>query len=135
LPNDLMLSSTQLRALRDAGMLIGGHTRSHPILARLDDADAREEIVGGKQRLEALLGEPISLFAYPNGKPEEDFAARHAAMARAAGFEAALTTAAGMARQDTDPFQLPRFTPWDRTHWRFGLRMARNMRMPVHLVA
>ena len=26
-----------------------------------------------------------------------------------------------------DLYQIPRFTPWDRADWRFGLRMARNL--------
>ncbi len=130
LPDDLMMTSTQLRALRAAGMTIGGHTRRHPILAKLDDAAAYEEIAGGKRRLEAILGEPLSLFAYPNGKPGQDYLARHAEMVRAAGYSAAVSTSPGMARRGADRFQLPRFTPWDRTRWRFGLRIANNMRSP-----
>ena len=130
LPSDLMMTTDQLRALRRAGMLIGGHTRHHPILAKLDDAGAREEICGGKQRLEAMLGEPVKLFAYPNGRPGQDYVARDAALVRAAGYRAAVTTAPGMARQGADVFQLPRFTPWDSSPWRFGLRLAGNMRSP-----
>jgi peptidoglycan/xylan/chitin deacetylase (PgdA/CDA1 family) len=133
LPTDLMMTSAQLRELRSAGMLIGGHTRSHPILAQIDDASAREQILGGRECLESVLGEPVTLFAYPNGKPQQDYGARHAEMVRAAGFAAAVTTAPGMARCDADTFQLPRFTPWDRTPLRFGLRLARNMHTQVRL--
>jgi len=133
LPTNLMMTSAQLRELRAAGMLIGGHTCSHPILTQIDDVSAREQICGGKQRLESILGEPVTLFAYPNGKPQQDYGARHADMVRAAGFSAAVTTAPGMARWDADTFQLPRFTPWDRTPLRFGLRLARNMRTQIRL--
>ena len=135
LPDDLMLTASQLRTLRDGGMQIGGHTCSHPILARLDDAAADAEIRLGKQRLEALLGDEIALFAYPNGKPGVDYHARHAAMVRDAGFTAAVTTSPGVARADTDRWQLPRFTPWDRTPLRFGLRLASNMRHAGALAA
>ena len=38
LPDDLMMRSAQVVALRRAGMTIGGHTVNHPILARLDRA-------------------------------------------------------------------------------------------------
>jgi hypothetical protein len=53
----------------------------------------------------------------------------HAALVREVGFSLAVTTAPGAASASTDRFLLPRFTPWDRNHFRFGLRMARNMRM------
>lgn len=129
LPNDLMMTSGQLRALRRCGMAIGGHTRRHPILARLDDEAAVEEIAGGKSALEARLGEPVRLFAYPNGKPDTDFDRRHVEMVRKAGYVGAVTTSPGMARPGGDVYQLPRFTPWDRSRLRFGLRMVDNMRV------
>jgi peptidoglycan/xylan/chitin deacetylase (PgdA/CDA1 family) len=54
-PSDrLMMRSEQVRALRKAGMQIGAHTVSHPILARLDDAAARDEIARGRDRLADL---------------------------------------------------------------------------------
>lgn len=128
-PDDLMMTSEQLRALHGSGMGIGGHTRSHPILARLRDEDAREEIEGGKADLEAILRQPLKLFAYPNGKPGTDYLARHAIIVREAGYEAAVSTAPGVARPMSDVLQLPRFTPWDRTALRFGLRLVANMRV------
>lgn len=132
-PDDLMMTSEQLRALHGAGMSIGGHTRTHPILARLPDTDAREEIEGGKADLEAILGQPLTLFAYPNGKPGVDYDARHTLMAREAGFQAAVSTSAGMAVTESDLMQLPRFTPWDRTRLRFCLRLMRNTRTATRL--
>ncbi len=122
-----MMSTDQLRGLRRAGMVIGAHTVSHPILARLSDAAARDEMSRGRERLQELLQEPVSLFAYPNGKPVEDYAARTAAIAAELGFEAAVTTAWGAARGDTDAFQIPRFSPWDTTRTRYGLRLAANL--------
>lgn len=127
-PDDLMMTSDQLRALHGAGMGIGGHTRTHPILARLPDADALHEIKGGKADIESIIGKGISLFAYPNGKPGKDYLARHIDMVRAAGFQMAVSTAPGVARPGCDLFQIPRFTPWDRTATRFGLRLVSNMR-------
>jgi peptidoglycan/xylan/chitin deacetylase (PgdA/CDA1 family) len=127
LPNDLMLTSAQVRHLRDAGMTIGAHTVNHPILARLADDDARDEIARGKAALERILGEPVRLFAYPNGKPRQDYRASHVRMAREAGFDAAFSTANGAARIGDSVFEIPRFTPWDRTPLRYGLRMAQNL--------
>ncbi|HZV67489.1 MAG TPA: polysaccharide deacetylase family protein [Telluria sp.] len=124
---DLMMSDEQVRRLHRAGMEIGGHTVNHPIVARLPPSAARTEIADGKYALEQLLGEPIRLFAYPNGKPGQDYQAEHVAMVRGMGFEAAVSTAWGAARSGSDLFQLPRFTPWDRTPLRFTLRMMRNL--------
>jgi hypothetical protein len=73
------------------------------------------------------LGERVGLFAYPNGKPGEDYDERAVALARDLGFDAAVTTARGAASARTDPYQIPRFTPWDHTAWRFGMRMVGNL--------
>ena len=124
--SELMLSSTGLRRLRAAGMEIGGHTVSHPILLRLDEHAARREIAEGKERLEGLLGERLRLFAYPNGKPGQDYGPAHVDMVRSLGFRAALSTTWGAARAGDDPFQLVRFTPWDASPGRFHLRLLRN---------
>lgn len=128
LPDDLMMTSAQVRELRAAGMQIGGHTKSHPILACLNEDEARDEIAAGKSRIESILGEDISLFAYPNGRPGRDYRAEHVRMVRECGFAAAVSTSPGAARSGADVFQLPRFTPWDRSAWRFGLRLVDNMR-------
>jgi peptidoglycan/xylan/chitin deacetylase (PgdA/CDA1 family) len=128
LPTDLMMSSSQVRALRAGGMDVGAHTSSHPILARLSRAEARDEIVAGKRTLENILGQTVPLFAYPNGKPGEDYSDETVELAREAGFAAAVSTARGAARQGADVFQLPRFTPWDRSGWRFGARLVANLR-------
>lgn len=128
LPEDLMMTAAQLRDMRARGMVIGAHTLKHPILARLDRDAARQEIDQGRQALESLLGERVGLFAYPNGKPGEDYLPEHVEMVRDLGFDAAVTTSPGAARQGDDRFQIPRFTPWDRTPGRFALRMMMNMR-------
>ena len=127
LPTDLMMRHEQVRTLRQAGMEIGGHTASHPILTRVEDEQAMADIQRGRRVLEDLLDEPITLFAYPNGRPGQDYEARHAAMAREAGFAAAVSTAWGVSTTATDPYQLPRFTPWDKTPLRFTARLVRNL--------
>jgi peptidoglycan/xylan/chitin deacetylase (PgdA/CDA1 family) len=128
LPEDLMMRSEQVQGLRAGGMQIGAHTVSHPILARLDDAQAREEIGRSKSYLENLLQERVPLFAYPNGKPAADYSPRSVELAREAGFDAAVSTSWGVAHAATDLFQIPRFTPWDRSKFRFAARMAHNYR-------
>lgn len=128
LPQDLMMTSQEVKAMRQAGMQIGAHTESHPILARLTDEQARQEILGSKHALEQLLGENVGLFAYPNGKPGEDYTPQSVELVRALGFDAAVSTLRGASRSADDMFQLRRFTPWDTTRLRFGVRMLANLR-------
>lgn len=127
LPDDLMMTSEQVRSLRREGMQIGAHTHNHPILARLEPGVVRQEIASSKQNLEDLLGESVDLFAYPNGRPGQDYNAECVSIVRELGFTAAVSTATGAANRRSDLFQLPRFTPWDRTRTRFGLRLAGNL--------
>jgi peptidoglycan/xylan/chitin deacetylase (PgdA/CDA1 family) len=126
-PEALMMTSGQVASLHRSGFEIGGHTWMHPILARLDGSAARAEIQKGRQRLEEIIGSKVRFFAYPNGRPGEDFTPQTVALVREVGFEAAFTTTPGVAVGGSDLFQLPRFTPWDRSRIRFGARMLRNM--------
>jgi peptidoglycan/xylan/chitin deacetylase (PgdA/CDA1 family) len=125
-PSDLMLTSAQVKELHAGGMQIGAHTVSHPILARTDLPEARREITSSKLFLEQLLQTRIGLFAYPNGKPGNDYLPEHATLVRELGFDAAVSTAWGVADHRTDPFQIPRFTPWDKSRLRFAIRLLRN---------
>jgi len=125
-PTNLMMTSEQVRALRAAGMDIGAHTVNHPILAEVSLERARQEMEASRAQLERITCAPVRLFAYPNGSPRRDYHAEHVALARELGFDAAVSTAWGAARAGDDLYQIPRFTPWDRAHWRFGLRMAHN---------
>ena len=127
LPSALMMNQDQLRALHAQGMELGGHTVMHPILARLAHDEARTEIKSGKEALESTLQSPVTSFAYPNGRPGEDFTQAHADMVKELGFETAVTTAWGASRRTSDRLQLPRFTPWDRGRLAFGLRLAKNL--------
>lgn len=126
LPGDLMMRSEQVAALHAMGMGIGAHTQSHPILTRVPLETARREITDGRRRLEDITGTRVGIFAYPNGRPGRDYAAEHVALVRELGFDAAVSTARGVARPGSDLFQIPRFTPWDRGDWRYGLRMAQT---------
>ena len=64
----LMLTAEMVRTLSREGIAIGAHTVSHPILTRLEDEQARLEIEESKRQLEAITGERVRFFAYPNGK-------------------------------------------------------------------
>lgn len=135
LPGDLMLTTRQIKRLVDSGMEIGAHTVSHPILTSLTTTQAQREISEGKETLEELTGHKIKLFAYPNGKPGIDYDYSHVKIVRKLGFSAAVTTSWGVARDGTDIYQLPRFTPWDRSPGRFVFRLFQNcMRKGISVV-
>ncbi len=128
LPTDIMLTSAQVGELARRGIEIGGHTDAHAILTTLSDQQARAEIEAGRRRLETIVEKPVTVFAYPNGRPHRDYAARHVAIVRALGFELAVSTAHGVANHATDCYQLPRFTPWDQTRTKWSLRLLHNAR-------
>jgi peptidoglycan/xylan/chitin deacetylase (PgdA/CDA1 family) len=128
---NLMLNTRQLQALHAAGMEIGAHTHRHPILSVVPDDEALADIAQGKATLEALIQAPVTLFAYPNGKPGMDYQQRHVDMVRQMGFKAAFSTVAGTAYEGSDLMQLPRFTPWEPDRLRFLLRLLAQRRLAV----
>lgn len=128
LPTNLMMTSAEVKIMRKAGMQIGAHTVSHPILARLTDEQVRQEIGNSKQFLEDLLGERIGLFAYPNGRPGEDYSPQTVEVVRNLGFDAAVSTQWGASGMGNDMLQIKRFTPWDKSRLRFGIRLLANLR-------
>lgn len=126
-PVDLMMTGAQVQALRRAGMQIGAHTVTHPILKGLPLDAAQREITGSRQHLEGLINERVGLFAYPNGKHGVDFDDAAVALVGRLGFDAAVTTHAGVSRPGGDRFCMPRFTPWEGDSLRFGLRLWQNL--------
>jgi peptidoglycan/xylan/chitin deacetylase (PgdA/CDA1 family) len=130
LPTDLMMTREQVRSLAAAGMEIGAHTLTHPILRNLTDEAARREIHESRSVLEGITGRTVRAFAYPNGRPGEDYSARDRAIVESLGFDYALSTRWGVASAKSDVFQLPRFTPWDQTPSRWLGRLLLTYRMP-----
>lgn len=49
----------------------GAHSRTHPVLSELSDADLESEIRGSKQELESRFQIPFHYFAYPFGDFDE----------------------------------------------------------------
>lgn len=125
--SDLMLTRDGVVQLRDLGMEVGAHTVNHPILRSVSDQRAADEIGGSRETLAQWLGVTPRVFAYPNGVPGRDYTGRDVSLVQKAGFEAAASTAKGVATVGCDLLQLPRFTPWDRQIGRFALRCAANL--------
>lgn len=126
LPSNLMMTSAQVQQMHANGMQIGAHTVNHPILAKTDLITAEREIAESKLCLEQLVKEPVKLFAYPNGRPGQDYLPEHALLTRKLGFMASVATSWGVSKRDSNLFNLPRFTPWDQGQLAFGTRLLRN---------
>jgi peptidoglycan/xylan/chitin deacetylase (PgdA/CDA1 family) len=66
----LFMSWEQVRQLAAAGMEVGGHTRTHPILSRITDRRVlHDEIAGCSEDIHAAVGQTPLAFAYPAGGP------------------------------------------------------------------
>jgi peptidoglycan/xylan/chitin deacetylase (PgdA/CDA1 family) len=65
--DELWMSWDMLREMQSAGMTVGGHTVTHPILARMPREAQQTEIQGCARRLAEELTEPMRYFSYPVG--------------------------------------------------------------------
>jgi peptidoglycan/xylan/chitin deacetylase (PgdA/CDA1 family) len=118
-----MLLWGEVRELAADGLTIGSHTMTHASLATLEPAEAAWELQASRGVLEARLGRPVTLLAYPFGDPA-DLSGGIVTAARAAGYAAAVTTIPGVDRGPADPFLLRRIQVLDEPVWRFGLRLV-----------
>jgi peptidoglycan/xylan/chitin deacetylase (PgdA/CDA1 family) len=98
----------EVREMAGAGIEFGAHTRTHPILSRVDGAaELADEIGGSKRRIEQHLDRPVDHFCYPNGA-NEDFGAAALEAVRAAGYRTAVTTEKGLNDRAANRFRLVR---------------------------
>ena len=101
------LSWNQVRDMRAHGVEFGSHTVNHPILSQVDAGSLEFELRESKRRLEAELGEPCDLFAYPNGSPT-DFGEREKRGLKQAGYRAAFALSGRVNDRTPDLFALDR---------------------------
>ncbi len=87
------LDARGLRALLDAGMVVGSHGMRHRPWAGLSDEELREEVVDAKDRLEQLVGSAVHEAACPFGSYDR----RSLSLLRAAGFMRVYTSDGGAA--------------------------------------
>lgn len=109
------MDRAELTSLADDDLVtVGNHTRTHPKLTDLSRDELEREIVGGKRRLEDLLGTEVRRFCYPFCTPERRAAAivreTHDIGVAAQGRRQTITSA-------SDPATLPRVNganpPWE----------------------
>ncbi len=99
-----------LRRMMQHPFSVGAHSRTHPILSALEPESARSEIDGSRKDLEAMLGQPVLDFAYPNGR-FPDLSDTIFTLVAEAGYRCAVTTEPGTVRRGDDRLALRRCLP------------------------
>jgi len=102
-----LLTRAELQELASAGMTIGAHTLSHPMLSQLPPELAYAEVSESRTRLESVLQKRVWAFAYPFGDPQS-VTPRVLAMAKEARYEAAFLNFGGGLGTALPPYALPR---------------------------
>jgi len=107
-PEHRMLNADEIRALAEDGLVeIGSHTMNHQMLAAVSPEAQRDEIAGGKEVLEEILGREIALFSYPYGGAEAiDEHSRE--LAALTGHSCAFANWFGLTFPWTDRYAIPR---------------------------
>jgi peptidoglycan/xylan/chitin deacetylase (PgdA/CDA1 family) len=104
----LWMTWDMIREMRDAGMFFGGHTHTHPVLARLTPDEQDREIETCRNRLDAELGPGTDAFSYPVGGPTAFDEITRACLSRH-GFRWSFSYYGGWQRPGLhDPLDLPR---------------------------
>lgn len=67
-----IMSAEDIRKWTSRGVLFGAHSRSHVDLTSLDSQTAASEIRDCKSDLESMTGRPVTSFAYPYGKRNDE---------------------------------------------------------------
>lgn len=105
-PSGRSLTWPELVRLRDEGLALASHTRTHPLLTQVSRARAEAEVRGGIEDLERQVGATPSAFAYPAGAHDPTVVD----IVREAGVRLAFTTRPGTNDlRDVDWLRLRRF--------------------------
>jgi peptidoglycan/xylan/chitin deacetylase (PgdA/CDA1 family) len=108
--DEMWMTWDMLRDIRDAGMSIGAHTVTHPVLANQSRERQIWEVGTSKRRLEEELGGPVAAFSYPEGTPSAFDAVTRGALATH-GFRLAFSFYGGYRSfADWDPYDVRRTT-------------------------
>ena len=119
-----LLSWDQARSLESDGLVtLYPHTVTHPILSRCDDEKVDREISESCRAVEINTGCAPTIFAYPNGQPQ-DFDGRAREALRRNGISWALSTTGGFAGPDSDPYDLPRLGLTIESFSQFKLKVS-----------
>jgi peptidoglycan/xylan/chitin deacetylase (PgdA/CDA1 family) len=116
-----VLGTDEVKQLAAAGFEVGFHTRWHPWLPSLTDAELVEAMRVGRAELEAAAGARLDTIAYPHGGAGEGVASA----ARDAGFRHGFTTRQAAVTPEDDPLLLGRVENSFRSTGHLAVRIAR----------
>lgn len=122
-PEDAGLRASDVRALVAAGFDVGFHTLRHDRLVTLPDDDLARAMTEGRAALEATLGRPLSLIAYPHGKADH----RVARAARNAGFQLGFTGVPEPVVPGGDPLLFGRVVPAHGSVGALAVQLVRTL--------
>ncbi|MGH6954494.1 MAG: polysaccharide deacetylase family protein [Alphaproteobacteria bacterium] len=112
LVEELYMPPAHVRALQEAGMIVGSHSVTHPVLSTLESVEQRREIVESFDFLEAVTGGlTLRTFCYPYGHAGT-YTAQTIELLAEADCRLAFTTGSSdvtAADLDTRPLALPRY--------------------------
>lgn len=102
------------RRMQAAGIEIGSHSVTHPILTNICLARLRRELGESRERIESELSRKVDLFCYPNGNFNREVRRE----VERAGYSCAVTSIYGFADSGSDPLALHRIsTEFDLPHF------------------
>ena len=99
-----LLGAAEIAEMQGGGIEFESHTKTHAPLTMIAPDRAMAELTAARAALVTMLGAPVRVLCYPYGK--NNAAVR--AMARQAGYEAAVMAGSRMNSRRTDPFRLRR---------------------------
>jgi peptidoglycan/xylan/chitin deacetylase (PgdA/CDA1 family) len=102
-----LMGKRELRELAEAGMAVGAHTVSHPLLSKQSATAAEYEMRESQQILAEALGERVWSLAYPFGYAGSA-TTREFDIAKRVGYECAFLNFGGPVRPKSTLFSLPR---------------------------
>jgi peptidoglycan/xylan/chitin deacetylase (PgdA/CDA1 family) len=102
-----LLNPQELKRLAAAGMTIGCHTHTHPVLSLCGDEEVRREIQESKYQIERALGRDVWAFAYPYGNPAT-VGDREFRIAKQAGYSCAFLNVEHWGGRESNSFAIPR---------------------------
>ena len=104
-PSHRMLTPAEMRELASRpGHAIGAHTHDHLFLPVQTRSAKIHEISANRDYLQALIGRPVSAFAFPYGAFDDETVS----ICRGLGFQSATTVTGQAVRPWNDPLLMPR---------------------------
>ena len=122
--NDLaLLNKEQLHVIKNNKLIsLQSHSMFHQDFRQLDEVSLKEEIVGGKAKLENDLALNTKYFAYPGGVYTDEAVK----ITKKAGFDASFSIKAGLVHRGDDKLLIKRNVILKSMHfWQFRMRLTK----------